>query len=82
LEEAITSDQDEIHSGDLERISIEWKSLLGLIAHAPRVEDARWAELQEAARKMVSFGGQSNELPELPELPVRQRKRFDRISRN
>jgi superfamily II DNA/RNA helicase len=82
LEKAISSDQDEIHSGDLERISIEWKSLLGLIAHAPQVDDARWAELQEAARKMVSFGGQTNELPELPELPVRQRKRFDRVSRS
>ena len=62
--------------GDIERLVIEWKSLLDLIAHAPQLKINRWPELQEFARKLSGSKSGMDELPELPEIPVRQRRRF------
>ena len=43
-------ESSDLHSGDVERVEIEWKSLLSLIAYSPSMELPRWLELQEMAR--------------------------------
>jgi len=68
--------EEDIGVGDIERLVIEWKSLLDLISHAPQLTINRWQELQEFARKLSGSKSSINELPELPEIPVRQRRRF------
>ena len=68
---------EDLASGDVERLQIEWKSLLDLIAHAPSLGVERWEELQAMAYKLGGGQTQVSELPELPELPVRQRRRFE-----
>jgi len=68
---------EDLASGDVERLQIEWKSLLDLIVHAPSLGLERWEELQAMARKLGGGQTQISELPELPELPVRQRRRFE-----
>lgn len=67
---------DDLSIGDLERIAIEWRSLLSLIVQAPKLDFDRWQSLQDAARILVGVDLESNELPNLPELPIRQRERF------
>ena len=67
---------EDLSVGDLERVSIEWKSLLSLIAQAPKLDFDRWQSLQDAARLLVGGDSDIEELPVLPELPVRQRERF------
>jgi len=68
---------EDLASGDVERLQIEWKSLLDLIVHAPSLGLERWEELQAMARKLGGGQTQISELPELPEIPVRQRRRFE-----
>jgi hypothetical protein len=60
----------------LERIAVEWRSLLSLIVQAPMLDFDRWQSLQDAARILVGVDSESAELPNLPELPIRQRERF------
>ena len=68
---------EDLGAGDVERLVIEWKCLLDLIAHGPDLGIARWTELQNKARKLGSSHSQAEELPQLPELPMRQRRRFE-----
>lgn len=70
-------EREDLGSGDVERLMIEWKSLLDLIVHGPDLGIQRWSELQMNAKKLVGAREQSGELPSLPELPVRQRRRFE-----
>ena len=44
----------EIESGDLERVFLEWLSVLRHIAHAAEVDSDRWREMQSAARTMIA----------------------------
>ena len=67
---------EDLSVGDLERISIEWRSLLSLIAHSPGVDSERWQSLRQSARALVGESMESGKLPELPELPHRQAERF------
>jgi hypothetical protein len=67
---------EDLSVGDLERISIEWKSLLSLIAHSPGVVSERWQSLRQSAHALVGESMESGNLPELPELPHRQAERF------
>jgi len=69
---------EDLKSGDLERVRVEWKSLLSLIAKGPELADARWVELQGPARSLVGKDPVLEELPVLPELPGRQKERFAR----
>ncbi|MFP6855132.1 MAG: helicase-related protein, partial [Opitutales bacterium] len=66
---------EDLRRGDLERAILEWRSLLALIAHAPKVNWSRWRELQEKARALSEANAQAKELPKLPELAPEQRKR-------
>jgi len=77
LHDLSKEDSEELGSGDVERLMVEWKSLLNLIIHTKGPDVSRWKELQEMAHKMVGSQQQAEELPELPELPVRQRRRFE-----
>ena len=67
----------ELRTGDLERVEIEWKSLVSLIAYAPELDFNRWTQLQKVAREVIGKTVISEELPKLPELPGRQRERFE-----
>ncbi len=62
--------------GDIDRIIIEWRSLLRQIAHAPALEWDRWTGLQKQAKSML----QQTESPtdtDLPTLEFHQTKRVD-----
>ena len=63
-------------AGDIDRIVIEWRSLLRQIAHAPELDWPRWQELQKRARLML----EETESPtdtDLPPLEYRQTKRVE-----
>ena len=71
-------ENSDFHSGDIERVHVEWKSLLSLIAYAPSMNLPRWVELQEMAKQIIGEPSVSDQLPELPELLSRQKDRFER----
>jgi hypothetical protein len=75
-------DLEELSVGDLERVSIEWKSLLTLIVQAPEIQFDRWQLLQDAARLLVGRDSETEQFPQLPELPSRQRERFQNMNFN
>ena len=56
---------DLLGTGDIDRIIIEWRSMLRQIAHAPEMEWSRWQELKRRAREML----QETESPTLTTLP-------------
>jgi len=63
-------------AGDIDRVIIEWRSLLRQIAHAPELDWPRWTELQRAAREIL----RETESPtptDLPPLEYHQTKRVD-----
>lgn len=62
--------------GDVDRIIIEWRSLLRQTAHAPRLEWPRWTGLQQMARAMLRET-ESPTLVELPPLTPQQTRRVD-----
>ena len=70
------AENSDLHSGDIERVDIEWKSLLSLIAFAPQLKLHRWLELQKMARQIIGDTDVSEQLPDLPDLLSRQRERF------
>ena len=74
---SVSEDSEDLGAGDVERLMIEWKSLLDMIIHGPDLGIPRWSELQTIAQKLNGSKGQKDQLPELPELPARQRKRYE-----
>jgi hypothetical protein len=62
--------------GDIDRIIIEWRSLLRRIAHAPELEAPRWRELQAAARRTLNET-ESPTATDLPPLEFSQTRRID-----
>jgi hypothetical protein len=62
--------------GDIDRVIIEWRSLLRQIAHAPDLEWPRWRALQAMARTILNET-QSPTLTELPPLEYHQAKRVE-----
>ena len=75
-----SNENKDLHSGDIERVNIEWRSLLSLIAYAPTLELGRWHELQEIAKKIIGETNISDDLPDLPDLLPNQRMRFENSS--
>lgn len=73
---------EDLSTGDMERVAIEWRSLLHLISQAPKLDFERWQSLQKAARKLVGDNLGSDKLPELPELPFRQQARYQDSSKD
>lgn len=62
--------------GDIDRLIIEWRSLLRQISHAPELDWARWRQLQALARTILSET-ESPTITELPPLEHHQTKRVD-----
>lgn len=56
--------------GDVERVFVEWLSLLRHIRAAPDLEDANWTALQAAAKRLLEKFGRRTPLADLPELPA------------
>ena len=67
---------DLLGAGDIDRIIIEWRSLLRQIAHAPDLEWTRWRELQSLAKSILNET-ESPTLTDLPPLEYHQTKRVD-----
>jgi hypothetical protein len=68
---------DSLRMGDLERVVIEWRSLLAHIATAPDYDWDRWRELQAAARRFVQAGAPGNAAPPVfPPLSAAQQRRY------
>lgn len=63
-------------AGDIDRVIIEWRSLLRQIAHAPALEWDRWTELQRVARETLNET-ESPTLTDLPPLEYFQTRRVD-----
>ena len=62
--------------GDIDRIIIEWRSLLRQVAHAPDLEWERWRVLQGMAKAILNET-QSPTMTDLPPLQYHQTKRVD-----
>jgi len=67
---------DLLSAGDIDRIIIEWRSLLRRIAHAPDLDWPRWKKLQETARAILQETD-SPTMTDLPPLEYHQTKRVD-----
>jgi superfamily II DNA/RNA helicase len=63
-------------AGDIDRVIIEWRSLLRQIAHAPEIDWPRWTALQKLARGILRET-ESPTLTDLPPLEYHQTKRVD-----
>jgi superfamily II DNA/RNA helicase len=67
---------DLVGAGDIDRVIIEWRSLLRQIAHAPELEWPRWRALQALAKTILNET-QSPTLTALPLLEYEQTRRLD-----
>ena len=63
-------------AGDIDRVIIEWRSLLRQISNAPRLELPRWQAFQGMARAILQET-ESPTLVELPPLDYAQTRRMD-----
>jgi hypothetical protein len=63
-------------AGDIDRVIIEWRSMLRQIAHAPALEWPRWTALQAMAKGILNET-ESPTMTELPALDYHQTKRID-----
>jgi hypothetical protein len=63
-------------AGDIDRIIIEWRSLMRQIAHAPDLDWPRWLALKAAARTLI-HETESPTLTDLPPLEYHQTKRVE-----
>ena len=67
---------DLVGVGDIDRVIIEWRSLLRQVSHAPDLEWPRWRALQAMAKTMLNET-ESPTLTDLPPLAYEQRRRVD-----
>jgi hypothetical protein len=67
---------DLLGPGDIDRVIIEWRSLLRQLAHAPDLDWPRWRALQAMARTILNET-ESPTLTELPPLDYGQTRRVD-----
>ncbi len=65
----------ELRNGDIQRVRLEWRSLIRHIAHAPKLNWDRWLELKEAAGAEISRFPKEVSIENLPPLTPRQQKR-------
>ncbi|HAV63685.1 MAG TPA: DEAD/DEAH box helicase, partial [Verrucomicrobiales bacterium] len=62
--------------GDVDRVIIEWRSLMRQIAHAPELDWSRWRDLQYLARAIL-HETESPTMTELPRLTYLQSQRIE-----
>lgn len=73
--------REDLRTGDIERIGLEWRSLLNQIAHAPQYDWERWEDLQDKALKILESEAPPPVFTGLPILTKAQRHRYqDRFS--
>jgi hypothetical protein len=65
-----------VGAGDIDRVIIEWRSMLRQIGHAPDLDWPRWRALQAMAKTILNET-ESPTLTELPPLAYHQTKRID-----
>jgi superfamily II DNA/RNA helicase len=63
-------------AGDIDRVIIEWRSLLRQIAHAPDLDWPRWRALQKLGKEILRET-ESPTLTDLPRLEYHQTRRVD-----
>ena len=69
--------QEVAEEGDIDRVFIEWRSLLRRITHSPELEDCpRWTALQEKSNQILNET-ESPTLTELPPLEYKQTQRCE-----
>lgn len=67
---------DTLGAGDIDRIIIEWRSLLRRIAHAPDLGWPRWLALKQMARGILNET-ESPTITDLPPLEYHQTRKLD-----
>ena len=67
---------DLLGPGDIDRVIIEWRSLLRQVAHAPDLDWPRWRALQALAKTILNET-ESPTLTDLPPLEYHQTRRVD-----
>lgn len=67
---------DWLGDGDIDRVIIEWRSLMRQIAHAPELDWQRWRNLQYLARSIL-HETESPTVTELPRLSYLQSQRIE-----
>jgi hypothetical protein len=67
---------DLLGAGDIDRMIIEWRSLLRRIIHSPDLDWPRWRELQALARSVLNETD-SPTVVDLPPLQYHQTRRID-----
>ena len=67
---------DLLGPGDIDRVIIEWRSLLRQLAHAPDLDWPRWRALQGLAKTILNET-ESPTLTDLPPLEYHQTRRVD-----
>jgi superfamily II DNA/RNA helicase len=67
---------DLLGAGDIDRVIIEWRSLLRQISHAPDLEWPRWRALQAMAKGILNET-ESPTMTDLPPLDYNQTRRVD-----
>lgn len=65
-----------VGDGDVDRVIIEWRSLLRQVAHAPALDWPRWQQLQALARSILNET-ESPTITDLPPLEAQQTRRID-----
>ena len=63
-------------AGDIDRVIIEWRSMLRRIAHSPALDWARWTALQQLAKTILDETESPTET-DLPPLEYQQTKRIE-----
>ena len=61
---------------DIDRVIIEWRSMLRRIAHSPSLDWARWTALQQLAKTILNETESPTET-NLPPLEYNQTKRIE-----
>jgi hypothetical protein len=65
-------------AGDIDRVIIEWRSLLRQIGNAPKLEWPRWQALQAMAKGILQQT-ESPTITDLPPLDYHQSRRIDHV---
>jgi len=67
---------DLLGAGDIDRIIIEWRSMLRQITHAPDLDWERWRNLKAMAKGILNET-ESPTLTDLPPLDYQQSRRIE-----
>ncbi|AWT59723.1 MAG: putative helicase HelY [Candidatus Moanabacter tarae] len=66
----------EMLSGDIERVRLEWISLLNQITHSPNLKWDRWMQFKKEAQRILSKSTAKPPISNLPPLPLSQKQRY------